>query len=84
MDAYEGRCGKPLGAEIFAYESLLMTLVQYRLLERHGLRSCNIYDELVVEKGGFTQEQLVELVEGISREVFPILLDFFGRQDGLM
>lgn len=84
MDAYVGRCGNPLGAEIFAYESLLMVLVQYRLLERHGLRSCNIYDELVVENGGFTQEQLVELVEGISRDVFPILLDFFGRQDGVM
>ena len=81
-EAYVGRCGNPLGAEIFAYESLLMVLVQYRLLELHGLRSCNIYDELVVEKGGFTQEQLVELVEGISREVFPVLLDFFGRQDG--
>ena len=79
MDAYEGRCGKPLGATIFAYESLLMTLVQYRLLERHGLRSCNIYDELVVEKGGYTQEQLVELVEGISREVFPVLLDFLSE-----
>ena len=81
VDAYEGRCGKPLGAEIFAYESLLMVLVQRMLLERHGLRSCNIYDELVVEKGGFTLEQLVELVEGISREVFPVLLDFFGRKE---
>lgn len=77
-EAYEGRCGKPLGAEIFAYESLLMVLVQYRLLERYGLRSCNIYDELVVEKGGKTPGELVELVEGISREVFPILLGHFG------
>ena len=77
-EAYIGRCGKPLGAEIFAYESLLMALVQYRLLERYGLRSCNIYDELVVERGGRTHEELVELVETISREVFPILLWHFG------
>lgn len=80
-EAYEGRCGKPLGAEIFAYESLLMALVQYRLLERYGLRSCNIYDELVVEKCGKTRKELVELVEDISRDVFPVLLRHFGGDD---
>lgn len=83
--AYEDICGRPVGVPIFFFESLLMVLVQLRLLKDYGLRSANVYDELVVEhKGLYSGAELKAIVETESREVFSELLQFYDTDSGAM
>ena len=83
--AYEDICGIPVGVPIFFFESLLMVLVQLRLLKDYGLRSANVYDELVVEhKGLHSGAELKAIVEAESRAVFSELLQFYDADNGAM
>ena len=83
--AYEDICGKPVGVPIFFFESLLMVLVQLRLLKDYGLRSANVYDELVVEHGGiYSETELKAIVEAESREAFSELLQFYDTDNGAL
>ena len=81
MDAYRHVVGEPVGTRIFFYESYHMLLVQEALWLKYGLRSMNVYDEILVERRGLEADALLGIVDGLFGRTFPKVLDAFRKAD---
>lgn len=81
---YEKMIGTPLrNAEIFKYESLLMVMSQTYILQHLGLRSANVFDELVIEnKGKYDYDSLKITMDIGSATAFPEVLRIFNEDYG--
>lgn len=75
--AHRQVCGKDVNSRIFFYESYHTLLVQEALWLEYGLRSFGIYDEIIVEKKGFSDTELTEIVEIQLARTFPKVLEVF-------
>lgn len=76
-DAYRQVCGKDIGSRIFMFEGLHTLIVQKLLWLGYGLRSFGIYDEIVVEKRGFSDAELTDIVEKLLEKAFTKVLGIF-------
>ena len=76
-DAHRQVCGKDVGSRIFFFESYHTLLVQEALWLKYGLKSFGIYDEIIVEKKGFSDTELTRIVEIQLARTFPKVLKAF-------
>lgn len=76
-DAHRQVCGKDINSRIYMFESLHTLLVQEALWAKYGLRSFGVYDEVVVEKKGFSDAELARIVEIQLARTFPKVLKVF-------